>query len=757
MRLSCRIAGLVMLGIGLCGLSGAVAGPGGGEEREQHWAFQPVRRPELPAVGDRGWSKNPIDRFVSAKQHAAGVKPVGAAGRTTLIRRLYLDLVGLPPRPDEVRDFVEDQSPDAVEKVVDRLLASPQYGERWARHWLDLVRYGETNGYERDGEKPSAWRYRDYVIDAFNRDKPYDRFITEQLAGDEVDGSDAATQIATTFLRLGTWDDEPADPLVDRYDQLDDVLGTTATAFLGITLRCARCHDHKFEPFSQADYYRMLAVFEPLKRPQSDRDDLDRPVGTEAELAAHRTAVAAADADFGRLWGRIEALLRPEIDRLVAPLEKSKDAKPAKPPTSLSPLLVATLKLESAKRTESHWVLVRTAAPKIVAEARELAPEEVKAAVKPLADRLAALEAARPKELPHAYTWEEAGSKPPLTHLFKRGDPTRPGAVVEPGVPAVLASGPVGEPKSAARSTGRRLWLARWLTGRQNPLLARVIVNRIWQYHFGQGLVASSSDFGVMGDEPSHPELIDWLASELMSTGWRLKPLHRLIVLSRTYQSSSAFDAAAGELDPGDALLWRWRPRRLEAEVVRDSILAASGRLNSRMTGPGVYPTLPEAVLAGQSRPGDGWGKSDELEQCRRSIYIFAKRSLGVPELELLDTPDNTSSCDRRTVSTTGPQALTFLNGRFIHDQARHFASRLVREAGPKSTARVQLAFELALGRTARAEELRDALEFLSGQEKQIARDLAVAKVSAGPDPRDRALESLCLVILNMNECAYIN
>jgi hypothetical protein len=711
-------------------------------------------------VSDPAWSSNPIDRFVRAKQERAGVKPVGEAERGTIIRRLCLDLTGVPPTPGEVRAFIADRSPDAAAKVVDRLLASPRYGERWARHWLDVVRYGETNGYERDGEKPSAWRYRDYVIDSLNRDKPYDRFVTEQLAGDEIDGSDAPTQIATTFLRLGTWDDEPADPLVDRYDQLDDVLGTTATAFLGITLRCARCHDHKFEPFTQADYYRMLAVFEPLKRPQNDREDLDRPVGTEAELSAYQAAAARANADFMQLWGRIEGLLRPELDRLLAPPEKSKNGKPAKAMSSLSPHVVASLKLEPAKRMEGHWTLVRTSARKIVEEACKLAAAEVKAAVKPLDERLESLEAARPKELPHAYVWEERGPKAPITHVFKRGDPTRHGAVVEPGVPAVLASGPLGTPRSAARSTGRRLWLAHWLTARENPLLARVIVNRIWQHHFGQGLVASSSDFGVMGDDPSHPELIDWLASELMSSGWRLKPLQRMIVLSRTYRLSSANDPAGSELDPADTLLWRWRPRRLEAEVVRDSILAASGSLNSRMTGPGIYPTLPAAVLAGQSMPGDGWGKSDELEQCRRSIYIFAKRSLGVPELELLDTPDNTSSCERRIVSTTGPQALTFLNGRFIREQAGRFAARLVADAGPSAGAQVRRAFELTLGRPPVASESRALLEFLAGQEQEIKRELALEQLTSSSRPRDphhRALESMCLVILNMNEFVYLN
>ena len=289
---------LVLFAIGAVLLIAPVAtsAPPDGRSTEKHWAFQPIHRPELPLVSNAVWSRNPIDRFISATLAAEGVEPVGEADRRTLIRRLYLDLIGLPPSPDEVRVFVEDRSADAVATVVDNLLARPQYGERSARHWLDLVRYAETNGYERDGAKPNAWRYRDYVIDAFNRDMPYDRFLTEQLAGDELAGSNASAQIATTFLRLGTWDDEPAEPTVDRYDQLDDVLGTAATAFLGITLRCARCHDHKFEPFSQVDYYRMLAVFEPLKRPQEGRTEMDRLVGTEAELAAYHAGIARADA-----------------------------------------------------------------------------------------------------------------------------------------------------------------------------------------------------------------------------------------------------------------------------------------------------------------------------------------------------------------------------------------------------------------------------------------------------------------------------
>ena len=375
------------------------------------------------------------------------------------------------------------------------------------------------------------------------------------MAGDEIERSDAAAQIATTFLRLGTWDDEPAEPNVDRYDQLDDVLGTAATAFLGITLRCARCHDHKFEPFSQTDYYRMLAVFEPLKRPQDNRADLDRPVGTAAEVAAFQASLAKHDADFEAIWSRIEPLIKPAIDELLSPAQKSKDAKPPRKRTALPPLAIATFRLSAANRKPAHRTVVKHFAAQLLAEARELAPPEVTAALRPLQERLATIESAH-KELPRAYTLYEEGPQPPVTHVLKRGSPDQQGPVVEPGVPVVLARNQPGKPGPTTSSTGRRLWLAHWLTGPENLLVARVIANRVWQFHFGRGLVASANDLGVMGDEPTHPELLDWLASELMAGGWRLKPLHRLIVLSETYQRSSAFQADAARADPDNTSLW---------------------------------------------------------------------------------------------------------------------------------------------------------------------------------------------------------
>ena len=721
------------------------------ETTASHWAFQPPVRPEIPTVKNTAWVSSPVDAFVLARLEKEGIRPAAAADRATLLRRTYLDVIGLPPTPEEISGFLNNKSANAYQEAVDGLLARPQYGERWARHWLDLVRYAESNGYERDRTKPNAWRYRDYVIDAFNRDKPYDRFLTEQLAGDELADSNAETQIAATFLRLGTWDDEPADPKVDRYDQLDDVLGVTATAFLGLTLRCARCHDHKFEPLAQKDYYRLLAVFEPLKRPQDGQADLDRLAGTEEELSAYRKAMAEADDLIAPFQRQTKDIRKTIQKRLFAKSEVRRDLSWLDQAET-----VLAFRSDPKVRTPKQKELIEKFNERLDLETRAEASGKEKLELEGLQERIKAGNDARPPEPPRAYVWYEDDPEPPVSRVLLRGDVSTPGDEVQPGVPAVLARSQLEPPQATKKTTGRRLWFARWVTDPDNPLVARVMVNRLWQWHFGEGLVASESNFGLMGKSPSHPKLLDYLATEFVNSGWSVKHIHRLILNSSTYGQASSWNDKAAGIDPEGELLWRWRPRRLEAEVIRDSLLAMGKRLNLKMAGPSVYAALPPAVLEGQSRPGEGWGNSDEHEAARRSIYIFAKRSLAVPELEVLDAPDTTSSCEQRMVSTTGPQALTFLNGDLTNEQARHLASRLQTEAGAQIGSQVERAFRLVLSRPATAKERKAVLAFLKAQEQKSKADPGADEL-ADDEAARRALEAFCLVLLNSNEFFYLN
>jgi hypothetical protein len=655
-------------------------------EQRRHWAFQPVSRPGIPPVKDREWLRNPIDAFVLAKLEARGWKPSPPVERRRFLRRLYADVLGLPPTPAEQDAYLKDASPEATNRVVEDLLARSGYGERWGRHWLDLARYAETNGYERDAVKPSVWRYRDYVIRALNEDKPYNRFILEQLAGDELPDANVETLVACGFSRLGAWDDEPADEKEDRFDQLDDIVGTTSLAFLGLTLSCARCHNHKFEPLTMHDYYRMVAVFDPLQRPQTGRLDVDLPAAAPGQMA---------DAFAKETSVRLSVLALPPavLEPLGTPLSAS-----------------VTLAFAAEKRG-------------------------------PLA------------RLPRAYYLREPTPTPPATHLLIRGKASRPGPEVQPGMPAVLvAAQPVFLPPSQ-RSTRRRLTLAQWIASPNNPLTARVIVNRVWQFHFGEGLVRTPSDFGVMGDAPTHPELLDWLADWFVEEGWSLKKLHRLILTSNTYRMSKTWNAAYGRQDPENRLLWRFPYRRLEVEVIRDSMLAASGKLNAKMFGPSMLPQVPREALAGSSDPDKIWRPSSEKEASRRTVYAFIKRSMVVPMLEVLDLCDTTRSTARRDVTTVAPQALSLFNGDFVNRQARYLADRLVGEVGDDAAAQIERAYSLALCRPPTAEEQQAMAEFLKKETENILlKSAGSPKPALEKDAKRRALQQLCRVILNLNE-----
>lgn len=650
------------------------------DKARSFWSFQPVRRFPVPTVSRHERVLNAIDAFIGARLDTENHSFSPPAANHDLLRRLSLDVRGLPPTVDEQQEFHLDEAPDAYERLVDRLLSDPAYGERWTRHWLDVVRYADSNGYERDGAKPSVWRYRDYVIASLNADKPYDRFVVEQLAGDELADASAETLIATGFHALGAWQDEvdPLEAAQYRADELDDLVRTTSQTFLGVTLGCARCHNHKFDPLTMVDYYSLVAILAPLKRPNKGRTDRDVPLGTSEEIAAQME--------------RDEAIAK--LQRQIADVQKNKPAD-------------ADKRIAELKREQQNL--------------RERSPD-----------------------LPAAYRCFEDNGEAPPTHLLLSGRASNPGPLMQPRVPAVLTSAQPIFPSNAKGSTLRRLTLAQWIASPDNPLTARVIVNRVWQHHFGEGLVATPSDFGQMGARPTHPELLDWLASWFVrEADWSLKKLHRLILTSQTYRQSSAWNAKGGSRDPENKLLWRYPYRRLDVEAIRDSMLSTAGNLNRQMYGPAVFLPIPAAAIEAHTDKQAAWKVSPELEIDRRTIYAYVKRTLLVPMLETLDFCDTTQSAERRAITSVAPQALTLFNGEFVNRQAEQFARRLDREASPNVAHKLEMAFWLALCRL--------PTELESGAMQRF-----FAREAAATDER-AALVQVCRVILNLNEFVYPN
>lgn len=706
----------------------------------EHWSFQPVQPVVPPDVRDRAWVRNPIDQFVLAKLEGKGWRPSQSAEPHAILRRVHLDLVGLPPTLAEQDAFRGDSSAEALDRVIDILLARPGYGERWGRHWLDLVRFAETNGYERDGVKPHVWRYRDYVIRSFNDDKPYDRFIVEQLAGDELSDASSDTVIALGYYRLGPWDDEPADPVEDRFDQLDDMVSTTSQVFMGLTLGCARCHNHKFEPLTTLDYYRMVATFNTLQRLQAGRADLDAPAGNRDQLAAQ----AERDRRIGEFQKQATALREPVASEL---LKSGRTKLPAD--------AVAAFLTEPGKRSPPQKKLVEQHRKPFDEEVTAALPADSKTRVAEIDTQVARLRAEIP-DLPRAYFVHEPSPTPPATHVLLRGKATRPGMRVDAGVPAVLAVQQPAYPLPGTHTSGKRFTFANWIASRQNPLTARVIVNRVWQFHFGEGLVRTPSDFGVMGEPPSHPELLDWLANWFVDNGWSFKKLHRLILSSNTYRMSKAWNSEYGAVDPENNLLWRVPYRRLEVEALRDSMLAVSGRLNAKMYGPSMFPFVPKEALAGSSDPDKIWQPFDEIEASRRTVYAHIKRSLVVPMLEVLDLCDTTKSSAKRSVTSVAPQALTLFNGHFVNQQAAHLAKRLATEVGSDPARQIDLAYRLALCRSPTKTELAGMLDFLHDEARRFQSDTeAAGQPLTDVTATQRALEQLCRVVFNLNEFAY--
>ncbi len=689
-----------------------------GAQWEKHWAFQPLSRPQPPAVEAPQWRDHPIDAFVYQAVSDAGLKPNGPADRRDLIRRVYYDLTGLPPGKAEVDAFVADASPDAFANVYERLLDSPHYGERWGRHWLDLVRFAETNSFERDGPKENAWKYRDYVIRSFNEDKPYDRFIREQLAGDELDHVTTETLTATGFYRLGIWDDEPADPLQARYDGLDDIILTTGQVFLGLTMNCARCHDHKIDPITQKDYYSMLSFFEDLT-PFARRGDLSIYSQIDVTPEAIKQQYEANDQR------------RRELEQAIGELEQAGIAK----------MSAADQRATEGPKRERDRVLKEKLKDQL-SDPQWSEYQQLKSQLKANRDALAKLP---PRERVMGVAKYRAINEP--TYVLYRGSPHSPSDEVSPAFPSLF------EPRQPSlddthsttdQPAGRRRVLADWIASPDNRLTARVMANRIWQFHFGRGIVRSSNNFGQLGTPPTHPELLDYLANQLIESGWSIKAMHRLILSSRTYQMSSAGDPQSLDVDPDNEAFWRFDPRRLSAEELRDSMLAANGSLNRKVYGPSVFPELSAEVLAGQSRPGQGWGKSTEKEQNRRSVYIYVKRSLLPPMLSAFDFPDPDQTCEARFMTLQPSQALSLLNGEFSFQQAARLAER-VDASAIESEELVRRVIRRVLAREATAEEI-------------AAGKALVAKLQAEHGLDDQAAKRLyCLSVMNWNEFLFLD
>lgn len=691
------------------------------DETRAHWSFQKVKRPGVPDVQQQGWVKNPVDAFILSKLEQNGLNPASLADRRTLVRRLYYDLLGLPPTPEEVEAFVNDDSPGAYESLVETLLESPHYGEHWARYWLDVVRYAESNSFERDNPKPYVWRYRDYVIRAFNEDKPYNEFLVEQLAGDELPEVTRDSIIATGYYRLGQWDDEPADPLQARYDELDDIITTTSQGLLGLSMNCCRCHEHKLDPIPQPDYYRLLAFFINTERYGLRGDDTVyarsvRSIASPEEETKHA-------ADLERYTQKVDAL-RAELDRQE---DRIRDQ------------LVGGEK-DDFKADSVRLGIIRKYIGKYLSQEEFEAYAATRKEWTDLRNR-------PPRSGEQALCIKESGSQAPAAHVLVRGNPHVEGDLVEPGFPEVLGfEAPAITPAPDGLSSGRRTALAHWIASAENPLTARVMVNRIWQGHFGRGIVRSANNLGLHGDAPTHPELLDWLSAEFVEHGWSIKHLHRLILLSNAYRMSSAGNAAALEKDPQNDLFWRFDMRRLRAEEIRDSILAVNGSLNlDKMFGPSMYPVIPPEVLAGQSQPGHNWGQSTPEERNRRSIYIHIKRSLAVPLLAAFDVADTDFTCPVRFATTQPTQALGMLNSTFLNEESATFASYLKKTAGDDPAAQVRLALQRATQRPATIEEVDRGLKLMQDLQKTHQQST------------DEALKHFCLLTLNMNEFMYLD
>jgi Protein of unknown function (DUF1553)/Protein of unknown function (DUF1549) len=688
------------------------------------WAFRPIGRPLVPRVSAA--TTRPIDAFLLQRLEEKGLSFSPPEGRARLLRRVSYDLTGLPPSVAELDAFLADQSPQAFAKQVDRLLNSPAYGERQALPWLDVVRFAESDGFKADDFRPTAWRYRDYVIRSFNADKPFDRFIKEQLAGDELYPDEFDALIATGFLRHYPVEYNAVNLEQRRQETLNDITDTAGQAFLGITFGCAKCHDHKFDPISQEDYYRVQAFFVGWK-------EVDAVLAPPAERADFENRL--------RDWDEKTAETRRQLEELERPYrEKFSQQRRGRFQEEYAKLLDTP----EDQRTPLERQIAAMVAKQVYADDKGMfngmkPPEKERrtALLKTLAEA-----GPKPQAPATAIAFNDIGRDVPPTHLLKRGNWSKKGAEIRPGFLSAFDNR-LAEIVSNenAKSTGRRTVLANWIADPKNPLTARVIVNRVWQQHFGRGIVASAGDFGAQGDRPTHPELLDWLANEFVSHGWSLKHLHRIMVLSDAYQQGSAFNSAAAKLDPANNLFWRMNRRRLDGETLRDAILSAAGTLNLKAGGPSVYPELPAEIKASSG----AWPvSSDSAERNRRSVYVCVKRNLRYPFFAEFDSPERSEACSRRFETTTAPQALMLLNEKLYVEKARQFAERVTREAGSDADAAIDRAYRIALSRLPTPPERTAARQFVEAQ-------------SAKAGGAAEALADFCHALFNLNEFVYVD
>ena len=687
-----------------------------------YWAFRPAETPAEPG-GLTSWSRTTVDAFVWQALHSNGLQPAPEAPRERLLRRLYLDLTGLPPTPEQAAAFLEDKSPHAYGRLVESLLASPHYGERWAQKWLDVVRFADTNGFELDGYREHGWRYRDYVVRSFNADKPYDVFVREQVAGDELFPDDRQALVATGFhgagprhVVSGNQDKEEA-----RQEVLMEMTLGVGQALLGLTVQCARCHDHKFDPITQEDYYRLESFF-------GATDVKDVPTASADEVSAYDTAIEA--------YEQLTEPIKEQLEEIEAPYKKLvKDRKQA----ALEPRHAAALELAEDLRDEEQKRLAKEAAAQIKPVWYEIVPlmsSEVKARRAELRQRLHKLELSKPS--PPSAAFAVAGLEDaPETYILHGGDHRRRGSPVKPGFPAALGT---FEVEVLEGQSGRRAVLAEWLTDPSHPLTARVMVNRIWEFRMGRGLMPDPNNFGMLGGMPTHPELLDWLALRFVREGWSVKAIDRLIVLSSVYRLSAAIDPRQAAADLDNKWYWRAHRRRLSGEVIRDSVLAASGRLNRSLEGKPVrIPIEPEVydLIFTEAEPDNLWPVTpDEFQHDRRSIYLLNKRTVRLPFLANFDQPDTMTSCSVRQTSTHALQSLSLLNSDFMQDQSGSLAKRVLQRCGDADTAcQTEQAFLLTLARQPTPDERGLAGDFLG----------------SGPE----SLRDLSLALLNRNEFVY--